>query len=63
MKLKIKNPFVDKYNGTRYEVGEEVEFTKARADEIIARVPDFVEIVEEPKKKAAKKKAAKKKED
>ena len=58
MKLRIKIPFVDKFTGERYAEGQEVEFTKARAEEIIARVPDYVERVEEPKtgKKTAKKK-------
>ena len=61
MKLRIKTPFFDKYTHETYKVGQEVDFTKARAEEIIARVPDYVEIVEEPKAEP-KKKATKKKE-
>lgn len=63
MKLRINKPFVDKYTDEAYKVGQVVEFTKARAEEIIERVPDFVEKVVEKKpaaEKAEKKPAAKK---
>ena len=56
MKLRIKKPFFDKHTHETYHVDQVAEFTKARAEEIMARVPDYVEIVEEPKKKATKKK-------
>lgn len=58
MKLKVKVPFIDKYTRDLYTEGQEIEVTKARAEEIISRIPDYVEAVEE--KKAEKKPAAKK---
>lgn len=63
MKLRINKTFVDRHTGEIYKVGQEVEFTKARAEEIIERVPDYVEKVVEKKpaaEKAEKKPAAKK---
>lgn len=56
MKLRIIKPFADKITGELYKVGAVVEFKKDRAEEIISRVPDYVEKVED-KKKAKKKEA------
>lgn len=58
MRIKVKVPFIDKYTKDLYKEGQEIEVTKARAEEIISRIPDYVEAVEE--KKAVKKPAAKK---
>lgn len=35
MKLKIEHSFVDKYNGKRYNVGDEIEFEAGRAKELL----------------------------
>ncbi len=64
MKLRIEQPFQDKYTGEDYQVGSEVEFAKDRAAELLADDRKLVSAVEEaaePKKPAEKPKAAPKK--
>lgn len=73
MKLRIEQPFVDKFTGEDYKVGSEVEFEKDRAAELLADTRKLVSAVEEetvepkkpaeekPKKAATKKAATKKK--
>ena len=67
MKLKVIKPFVDKNTSELYKTGQEVEFTKTRAEEILARVPDYVEPIteakEEPKEAPKVKKTTKKKKE
>ena len=65
MKLRIEQPFQDKYTGVDYEVGNEVEFEKDRAEELLADARNLVSAVKEeaaePKKPTEKPKAAPKK--
>ena len=46
MKVKIQTAFNDKYTGKLYKVGEEIEITVERANEIL-KVGNFIEIVDE----------------
>lgn len=64
MKLKVLQPFHDKYTDELYESGCVIEVTEERAEEILS-VPFIVEKVdveEVAPKKATKKKTTKKKE-
>ncbi len=62
MKLRIVYSFVDKYTDEEYAVGDIIEVTKARGEELLSSRVTLVEIVEEekedtekPKKKRTKK--------
>lgn len=50
MKVKIQTAFNDKYTGKLYKVGEEIEITVERANEIL-KVGNFIEIVDEKAEK------------
>ena len=66
MKLLIKKEFRDKFTGELYKVDDVKEFTKERAEQILADPRGLVEAAPEeptepkPKKPAAKKPVAKK---
>jgi len=64
MKLRILYSFVDKYTDEEYAVGDIIEVTKTRGEELLSSRVTLVEIVEEeqeekdtekPKKKRTKK--------
>ena len=55
VKLKIKIPFTDKYNGTSYKTDEVVEFAENRAKELLSDKRCLVEKVEEKKRSKSEK--------
>lgn len=64
MKLKIEKKFVDKNTGELYRVGDVVEFSKARGDELLADTRNLVslaETIDEQPKPTKATKATKKK--
>lgn len=52
MKLRIEQPFQDKYTGEDYAVGSEVDFDKNRAEELLADDRGLVSKVAEAKAEA-----------
>lgn len=49
MKVKVLKPFVDLTDGIERKAGEVFECSKTRFDEIKAKLPEWVESVEDPK--------------
>jgi hypothetical protein len=49
MKYKVIDNFTDKYTGERYKIGDILELTKERANEIL-KVGKFLEEIKKPKK-------------
>lgn len=58
MKIKFLKECKDKYNGTTYQIGQELVFSVERAKEILSTgYAEIVEEVEETKKPKGRKKA------
>lgn len=54
MKVKVLRPFIDLTDGIERKVDEVFECSEARFAEIKAKLPEWVESVEEPKTAPAK---------
>jgi hypothetical protein len=48
VKLKVLKCFYDREKGTKYNIGDEIEVSEKRADEILAHSLDLAEKIEEP---------------
>lgn len=56
MKVKVLKPFINKYSKKRHEIGEILEISKERYEEIIKSPhKSLIEVVEEKEKKKEKK--------
>lgn len=48
MKVKVLKPFIDLSDGANRKVGDVFECSEKRFNEIVAKLPDWVESVSEP---------------
>lgn len=55
MKLKVKTEFVDKYTNEIYKVGQVLEVTDSRGNEILSSKLNLVEVVKVKKSKEVNK--------
>ncbi len=62
VKLIIKKPFINKETKEMFKVGEEIEVSDERAKDLLDRLADYVEKVEEkkPARKSTPRKSTKK---